>query len=195
MDYGIPTGSTGDTPIPNGASDQTDMSPVAGVNAGQVDEEVAKQRRLVQKILRDIKRDKDHHKKAFDQMREDMRIARTGHDKEWPHENYAANISGRIIRQKTAALYAKDPKAVARRPERLDFKVWDENPDSLKLAYATIQMAQAAAAASAVGAPMPGAPTVPGRPRPCPERRFRPSRRCHQASNRPWRRLRTSSRG
>lgn len=96
---------------------------------------------LAAEIITNIKADKRHHAKAFTRMRRDMHMAVWGSDKEWGEERYRANIAGRHVKQKTAALYAKNPKAVARRRETLDFQIWDENPQSLLLAYQTIQMA------------------------------------------------------
>lgn len=97
----------------------------------------------VKKLLEVIKADYDHHQKAFKQMKEDMEVARRGADKNWPAEHYTANITGRLVKQKTAALYAKNPKAIARRRETLDFTVWDENPQTLMNAFQTAQMAMA----------------------------------------------------
>lgn len=99
---------------------------------------------LVDQILQRIAEDKSHHKKAFDRMRRDMNIALDGRTEDWPEEYYTANIVGRHIKRKSDALYAKNPKAVARRRETLDFAVWDENPDSLMLAFQTVQAASAA---------------------------------------------------
>lgn len=118
------------------------------------------EQKLVQKLLKKIKRDKEHHKKAFEQMRKDMKLARTGRQEGWPEDNYVANITGRIVRQKTASLYAKNPKATAQRQESLDFTVWDENPDTLRLAFGTVQQAQQAAAAPPPVDPTTGAPVV-----------------------------------
>ena len=100
------------------------------------------EKQLVHKIQKSIKTDKTHHKKAYDQMRADMFLARTGRIPEYPVSHYTANLVGRHIKQKTASLYAKNPKAVARRRETMDFVVWDENPQSLMMAMQTIQMAQ-----------------------------------------------------
>jgi hypothetical protein len=101
----------------------------------------------VNKIIATIKADKEHHKAAFKQMRRDMFMAFNGYDeKEWTDEQYKANIAGRHVKTKTAALYAKNPKAVAKRAERMDFEVWDESPESLMLAFQTIQQAMAAQA-------------------------------------------------
>lgn len=99
---------------------------------------------LVVKIMSRIKADKAHHKDAFDRMRRDMFVAMHGREETWDKSNYTANIAGRHVKQKTAALYAKNPKAVAKRRETLDFAVWDENPDSLMMAFQTVQMAQQA---------------------------------------------------
>lgn len=98
----------------------------------------------VAKIIGTIKSDKTFHKKAFDQMTADMFMAMKGRNKDWSENNYKANFAGRHVKQKTAALYAKNPKAVARRAERLDFAIWDENPQSLMVAMQTVQAAVAA---------------------------------------------------
>jgi hypothetical protein len=97
---------------------------------------------LVKRIQARIKADKQHHSKAFDQMRKDMFLARTGRTPDYPTGHYAANLCGRHVKVKTAALYAKNPKAVARRRDTLDFQVWDESPQSLQMAMQTVAMAQ-----------------------------------------------------
>ena len=101
-------------------------------------------KKLVATIIRSIKDDKRHHEKAFKRMRRDMHVAMWGDDKDWPEDNYRANVAGRHVKQKTAALYAKNPKAAARRREQVDFAVWDENPMTLQMAMQTIMMAQQA---------------------------------------------------
>ena len=116
---------------------------------------------LVKKIQKTIKSDKDFHSKAFKAMREDMYVARTGRLPNWPDSSYVANLCGRHVKRKTAALYAKNPKAVARRRETMDFVVWDENPQSFMMAMQTIQMAQQMMAQSAPSpAPMTGEPVL-----------------------------------
>ena len=108
------------------------------------------ERRLVGRITERIRADKAHFKKSFDRMRRDMKIARRGAPDGWPEGAYIANITNRHINQKTAALYAKNPKATARRRPRLDFSVWDESEQTLMQALTIIeqdQMMQAQAAA------------------------------------------------
>ena len=125
------------------------------------------EKNLVGRILKKIKSDREFHRKAFDRMRDDMFLAMHGHDKDYPRTSYKANIVGRHVKQKVSALYAKNPKITARRRETLDFKVWDENPQSLQMAMQGVQMAQAAMQATPVapdpvtGEPVPAAPIIP----------------------------------
>lgn len=127
------------------AEDSDQVEPTVGAVSAQSEDgenTPAHHAKLVENITRSIKDDKRHHEKAFKRMRRDMQIATWGADKSWSEDNYKANISGRHIKQKTAALYAKNPKASARRREQMDYVVWDENPQSLQIAMQTIQMAQ-----------------------------------------------------
>lgn len=132
----------------------------ANPQGAQGDATPAHHKKLVQELICRIKDDKRHHERAFKRMRRDMQIATWGADKNWGEGNYRANISGRHIKQKTAALYAKNPKAAARRREQIDYAVWDENPQSLMMAQQTIQMAQQMVAGGAPD-PMTGMPAEP----------------------------------
>ncbi len=137
------------------------------------EQELALQRR----ISKTIREDKRHFKKAFEQMRSDMRVAMRGHDKDWSDDKYKANITGRHVKAKTAALYAKNPKAVARRSDKIDFKIWNEDQQSLLMAFQTMQAAQQAAQMSQAQAA-----GDPNALRPAPRR---PSRSSRRASPRP----------
>lgn len=131
-------------------------------------------RALVKRILATIKADKKKHKPAFDRMRRNMFVATHGRDKDWHESNYRANIAGRHVKQKTSSLYAKNPKVIAKRRETLDFAVWDESPESLMLAFQTVQQAaQMMAEAQAIAMqqppqidPMTGQPMMPPAPEP-----------------------------
>lgn len=128
-------------------------------------------RRLVKEILRSIGDDKRYFEKPFKRMVEDMQMAMWGSDKDWmAGNNYRANIAGRHIQQKTASLYAKNPKAKATRRETLDFAIWDEMPETLENAFMTMIQAQQAAQQAAMlppvphpltGMPVPQQPQVP----------------------------------
>ena len=107
----------------------------------QVREPDEAERRLVARTIGRIKADRKHHAKAFERMRTDMQIARVGGSEAWAKHNYTANITGRHIKQLVSTLYAKNPKAIARRRERLDFAVWDENEETLMQAAALVQAA------------------------------------------------------
>ena len=116
---------------------------------------------LVKKLLGRIKADKAHHEKAFKRMREDMVYARLGSTEEWAKHNYVANITGRHIRQQVSSLYAKNPKAVARRRPRLDFQIWDEDEQTLIAAMQILQQFQAVAQEAAqYGMAQPPPPEV-----------------------------------
>ena len=54
---------------------------------------------------------------------------------------YVANFTLRLIAQKVATLYAKNPEAVSYRRKRLDFAVWDGNVETLIQAAQQVQMA------------------------------------------------------
>lgn len=137
-------------------AEDDDLQPDSGnaVTSGTGDEQTPEQqKRLANAIIQKIKDDKRHHEKAFKRMRRDMQVAMWGAEKEWGAEKYRANIAGRHVKQKTAALYAKNPKATARRRDQLDFALWDENPASLMLAVQTIQLAQQAMQVAASSPP------------------------------------------
>ncbi|WP_447515080.1 hypothetical protein, partial [Clostridioides difficile] len=57
-------------------------------------------------------------------------------------DKYVANITLRHVQQRVAALYAKNPKAVARRREQILHTVWDGTNQSLQTAQTQIQMMQ-----------------------------------------------------
>lgn len=116
----------------------------AAEQPGSYEQEDSPDLKLVTAITERIRADKRHHQKHFKVMQEDMAIARRGADESWSKNNYTANITGRHINNTVAALYAKNPKAVARRRQRLDFQLWDERPESLMQAMQMVEMAAAA---------------------------------------------------
>lgn len=95
---------------------------------------------LVKDILKRIEEGRDFHSHAFKRMREDIKFARNplpaGCSED---DHYSANLVQRHVQQRTAALYAKNPKARARRRERLFYQLWDGKPESLMQAQATVQ--------------------------------------------------------
>lgn len=108
-----------------------------------------------------VKRAKTHHKAAFERMREDMRFARGlqwAGQTDLADQRYVANLVQRHLRQREAALYAKNPKAVAHRRKTLDFQVWDGDPNSIMQAQQNLMMGQQMMAqAQQMGALPPGA--------------------------------------
>lgn len=89
-------------------------------------------RELVAKIQRMVEQDKAHWKKSYERMRQDMQFARHGAKKSWVRANrYVANMTQRHIAQRTAALYAKNPRFVVRAREKQYFALWDGTAQSL----------------------------------------------------------------
>lgn len=101
-------------------------------------------------------------KLAFDQMRLDQRFVS---GKQWPQakqtdlgivdeikDRYVANITLRHVNQRTAEIYGKNPKIVARKKQRLNTVMWDGSMQAL-------QMAMQNSGRPALGVdPMTGAP-------------------------------------
>lgn len=113
--------------------------------AGDKPEPAPSERAHVNQILKTIRSDRTFHDPAFKRMRKSMFMAFNGYDGDvWDDTKYTANFAGRHVKQKTDALYAKNPKATATRKKRLDFTIWDENPTSLQMAFQITAEAQVA---------------------------------------------------
>ena len=106
-------------------------------------EPTERRKALVSDWVSRIKSAKGFHEKAFKQMKKDMDAAINGFDDtEWNDKNYVANILQRHVQQRTASLYAKNPKATAKRRERMDYAIWDRNEKTLAAAYEAQSMAE-----------------------------------------------------
>ena len=110
-------------------------------NEGKSKADEARQQ-LVNRLLKEHDAAKTHYSKSFERMDDDMQWALEGSAKNHPKSKYRANIIGKRVNDKVAALYAKNPKATAKRRERLDYAVWDGEEDSLQQAFQVVQMAQ-----------------------------------------------------
>jgi len=118
-------------------------------------EPTERRKKLVTQWLAKVKHAKTFHEKAFKQMRKDMDAALNGYDdSQWSGDNYVANILQRHVQQRTASLYAKNPKAVAKRRGRMEYEIWDGSSDTLGQAFAASTMA------SEQGLPVPPMPQM-----------------------------------
>jgi len=116
---------------------------------GYTTEDTAKptdsRRSLVEDLCSEVEKARAKWSDRFKQMRADQKFA-IGY--QWPNDperyNYVANITLRHVQQRTAALYAKNPKAVARRRDRIDYVEWDGDPDSIAKAQEHLQVAMQA---------------------------------------------------
>ncbi len=140
------------------------------------DAEAAEQRKaLVKKILDDVKSWEDHHEKAFKKMKRHVKFVQNKDNEQWrdteldiapANGRYVANITHRLIQNKVASLYARNPRARARRRPMIDYSVWDGRQETLQTAMQTLQagmqmmQAQTAASMGAAGAVMPPQPAM-----------------------------------
>lgn len=111
---------------------------VNGIERGepQVDE---KRKVLVQEILKEVKKDYDHWKPAFERMRKDMAFVRKQLPEELPDDDrIKVNVIQRHVNQRVASLYAKNPTFMAERRQQLDYAVWDGKKASLDRAAMTM---------------------------------------------------------
>lgn len=108
---------------------------------------------LVKRILDDIELGKKSSDDAFKRMEKDMKFAK---GEQGPDGGYTANFVLQHIRNKVAALYAKNPKVKAQKKRRMLFQVWDGDSVELNEARAAIQEVEAAVAADEGFAAAPG---------------------------------------
>ena len=105
--------------------------------------EVSEERKAFCKELQNrIKQAKQHFKDPFKIMVEDMDMAYDGAVKDWSDGSYVVNVTQRFVRQKTASLYAKNPRATAKRKMRMNYSVWDGTSQSLQGAQEQMMMAE-----------------------------------------------------
>lgn len=117
------------------------------------------ERDLVKVICDDIQKRKTHWEDQFKLMRAAQAFVRKGASKDWKGQR--VNIAARHVRDWTSSLYARRPRTVFRRRQRMEFALWDESAASIQQATQTIAMANpdsyamAAEAASMTGSPPP----------------------------------------
>lgn len=109
-----------------------DSMPPAAPAADDDYDVTAAEKTLVAKWLSEIRKDIEFHKPAFERQEKWNKFAK---GIQWPgqtenDDRYVADITQRIVRNRVASLYAKNPTVVARRAERMDFSLWDERMES-----------------------------------------------------------------
>ena len=99
---------------------------------------------LVKSLIQKVERAKKHWKKSFDRMKEDTDFYM---GKQWSSsendDRYVANIIQRHVGQRVSALYAKNPKFVAKRRETLDFALWEGDMSSFQSIQMSMQNSMA----------------------------------------------------
>ena len=112
-----------------------------------------KRRKLVADWASKVKSGKRKWEKTFKKMVKDQKFCAGS---QWPEETkiaafnddfndlYVANITLRHVKQRVAAVYAKNPKVIAKIRPRILSTVWDGTIQGLTQAQQTLQMQQAA---------------------------------------------------
>ena len=176
MDMGGMMGGTGMPPAapePNAIA----APPVGAEPIKREVPEVSQERAaLVGELCKWAKDVKEFRSRTFAKMRRDMDFVRPG--RQWRGNGkgatdesvftapYEVNIVQRHVQSRVAALYAKNPKVVAKRRRRLDFELWDGTQKTLQEALARAM----GDPGDPMGDPMTGRPpTPPTPPAPTPE--------------------------
>lgn len=127
--------------------------------SGEVDPQRAAR---VRQICDKIRKAETYHGPAFKRIDDDIKFAANLKGAQWSgdEDKYVANLTLRHIQDRTAALYAKNPRVRAKRKERLDFAIWDEKAETFQAAFMNMQtfMAQAQQNQAATGMPPPPMP-------------------------------------
>ena len=110
--------------------------------AGEVDPKVTAR---VKEICEKSRNAEKFWEKSFKRIKEDVKFAANLNGAQWEGDanKYVANLVLRHIQERTASLYAKNPRVRAKRKERLDFAIWDEKPETLTAAIVNAQTALA----------------------------------------------------
>jgi len=162
-------------PLPTGHGDAFTRTTPEGQDMLQRERPEPDERRkkLVSAMADMVKQGKTHWDKTFRQMEDDQKFCA---GKQWPEDPkklayndlyeddlYVANITLQHVQKRVAALYAKNPRAQARKRARLLATVWDGTLESLAQAEATIQQAQASLMGMPAGVPgmSPAGPAPP----------------------------------
>lgn len=124
---------------------ETDPLQEYGKPTGQVMDREAKtppdeEAAFVKEWVDRINRAKVHWGPNFTQMRKNTKFVR---GQQWSDDatddRYVANLTLRHINQRVAQIYARNPKVVARRKARMEFKIWDGDAEKISGARAVMQ--------------------------------------------------------
>lgn len=118
--------------------------PVGKVVEREPPEPTSQRSALVERWQSRVRRAIAHWDKPFKRMSADQDFAA---GIQWPdqtmwqdEDRYVANIVLRHIQQRTATLYARNPRMAARRRRRLATQIWDGSPQTLAMAQQAMMM-------------------------------------------------------
>lgn len=115
------------------------------VKKSEEDEATESEKKAVKAWIARIKDAERHWEPDFIRMRKNMEfVAGIQWDAQETIESkrYVANMTIRMVNQKVATLYARNPSVVATRRKRLDFQLWDGKMETIMQAVGTAMSAQ-----------------------------------------------------
>lgn len=136
--------------INSGGQPQYTQMPAPQVNAtqqpntamprGQATQAPDPRKQFVSQLQAEIRAAKKKYEDGpFKRMREDMNFAFYGASEDWYNaKKYIVNVVQSHIRQKTGALYAKNPKAVAHPAKKRMYKIWGGETQEVVQAIQTL---------------------------------------------------------
>lgn len=97
---------------------------------------------FVQRWLDDVLQARKHWEPDFKRMRRNMDMASGKH---WPNQReddprYRVNLIQRVLKTTVSSLYAKNPTIIFKRRPKLDFKIWDGDPQTAAEAQQAVAM-------------------------------------------------------
>lgn len=126
---------------PETAPSPATAGPSSGGSSGEPPEVLPAREAIVKKWTDRINSAKRRFESDFDRMREDMEFCggiQWNNQEAVEDHRYRANYVVRQINQSVDSMYARNPKAVARRKQRLDYEFWDGTQEQLMMAAASV---------------------------------------------------------
>lgn len=94
-------------------------------------------------VIARAKKHWDGEKGVYKEMRDSISFARGMQwSKDKDDTRYVANLTRRHINQRVSQIYARNPKIAARRKPRMEFEIWDGDPEKIQGARAVLGEAQ-----------------------------------------------------
>lgn len=124
-------------------------------------------KKLVSQWQKTVKADKKHWESVFKRMMKCEQLASEGANEAYiESDQYVVPIIVRHVNQSVAQLYAKDPRATAKRRKRLMYSLWDGKQESIQAAMQAIMPPEGFPTDPITGRPLDPRTALPWEPDP-----------------------------